>query len=83
MIDNLVQVIVGSFVYGGSKSKNKAGAGLESGADSDLPTGDKSATPTSAPTNQTHTPNSAMSGWPGSRPVDMRNTHIDIDLTRG
>ncbi|XP_043693550.1 AT-hook motif nuclear-localized protein 9-like [Telopea speciosissima] len=73
-----VQVIVGSFVYGGSKSKNKTGAGAQSEPDSDLQTGDKSG----APSNQTLTPTS-MSGWPGSRPVDMRNSHIDIDLTRG
>ncbi|XP_042480968.1 AT-hook motif nuclear-localized protein 9-like [Macadamia integrifolia] len=79
-----VQVIVGSFVYGGSKAKNKTVAGAQSGPDSDLPTDDKSPVPpTSAPSNQTMTATSSMGGWPGSRLVDMRNSHIDIDLTRG
>ncbi|XP_043716754.1 AT-hook motif nuclear-localized protein 9-like [Telopea speciosissima] len=80
-----VQVIVGSFVYGGSKSKNKTKAGPETGADSDKPTGDKSTTPTNASPIQTLTPTPSMTGWPvlGSRPMDMRNSHIDIDLTRG
>ncbi|KAJ4951068.1 hypothetical protein NE237_027900 [Protea cynaroides] len=79
-----VQVIVGSFVYGGSKVKNKTGVGAESGPDSDIPTGERSssAPPTSAAPIQILTP-SSLSGWPGSRPVDMRNSHIDIDLTRG
>ncbi|KAF8379495.1 hypothetical protein HHK36_028967 [Tetracentron sinense] len=78
-----VQVIVGSFVYGGSKTKKKTGAGPESGGDSDLQKRDKSATPTSVPLSQSLTPTSAMGVWTGSRPVDMRNAHIDIDLMRG
>ncbi|KAF8413159.1 hypothetical protein HHK36_001134 [Tetracentron sinense] len=78
-----VQVIVGSFVYGGSKTKKKAGAGPECGGDSDLQTDDKSVNPTSAPPSQSLTPTSAMGVWPGSRSVDMRNAHIDIDLMRG
>ncbi|KAJ4954582.1 hypothetical protein NE237_011365 [Protea cynaroides] len=76
-----VQVIVGSFVYGGSKAKKKKGAGPETGANSDPPKGDKLTTPANVPPNQTLTPTS-ISGWPGTRPMDMRN-HIDIDLTRG
>ncbi|OVA14060.1 protein of unknown function DUF296 [Macleaya cordata] len=82
-----VQVIVGSFVYSGSKTKNKADAVTDSGMGSEGPTGgDKSATPTSNNShNQNLTPNTTLSGgWPGSRSTDMRSsTHFDIDLTRG
>ncbi|KAF9623915.1 hypothetical protein IFM89_006642 [Coptis chinensis] len=75
-----VQVVVGSFLYGGSKTKNKGAADPESSH----PTGDKSATPTALPLNQNLTPSSATSAWPGSRPIDMRSAvQIDIDLTRG
>ncbi|KAF8412260.1 hypothetical protein HHK36_000221 [Tetracentron sinense] len=71
------------FVCGDSKTKNKTGAGPESGGNSDLQIGDKSVTPSSVPPNQNVTPPSSMSGWSGSRPLDMRNANIDIDLTRG
>ncbi|XP_077241840.1 AT-hook motif nuclear-localized protein 11-like [Tasmannia lanceolata] len=78
-----VQVIVGSFIYGGTKTKNKSGSGPEPNAESKHPTGDKSATSISAPPNQ-NLHSSIMGGlWPGSRPMDMRNAHMDIDLTRG
>ncbi|KAK9143722.1 hypothetical protein Syun_013122 [Stephania yunnanensis] len=74
-----VQVVVGSFVSGGSKSKNKSLTGPESGVDSDHATGDKS-TPSIA--HQNLAPTSPMSTWPGSR-HDIRNAvHVDIDLTR-
>ncbi|XP_077223523.1 AT-hook motif nuclear-localized protein 11-like [Tasmannia lanceolata] len=78
-----VQVIVGSFIYGATKTKNKSGSGPEPSAESEQPTGEQSATPTSAPPNQ-NIHSSIMGGlWPGSRPMDMRNAHMDIDLTRG
>ncbi|PIA49455.1 hypothetical protein AQUCO_01300337v1 [Aquilegia coerulea] len=77
-----VQVVVGSFLFGGSKMKNK-GANAESGPDSDNLIDDTSATPTSFPPSQTLT-TSAVSPWPVSRPMDMRNAvQLDIDLTRG
>ncbi|XP_022760056.1 AT-hook motif nuclear-localized protein 5-like isoform X2 [Durio zibethinus] len=74
-----VQLVVCSFVYGGSKTKNKQLASPRGNKDS-VP--QKSATPTTAPSTQNFTPPS-MNVWPGSRPVDLRNPHTDIDLTRG
>jgi hypothetical protein len=32
--------------------------------------------------NQSLTPTS-LNSWPASRPLDMRNSHMDIDLMRG
>lgn len=79
-----LQVIVGSFIYGGSKTKNQTKTGQESGHESEHPVGDKlQSIPTGAVLSQNLTPPSVMGGWPGSRQMDMRNTHIDIDLTRG
>eukprot|EP00268_Persea_americana_P003769 TRINITY_DN1114_c1_g1_i3.p1 TRINITY_DN1114_c1_g1~~TRINITY_DN1114_c1_g1_i3.p1 ORF type:complete len:339 (+),score=80.90 TRINITY_DN1114_c1_g1_i3:347-1363(+) len=78
-----VQVMVGSFIYGGTKAKSKSGMGPESGVDSPHATGDhQSATPTSMPPSQNLTP-SAVSGWLVSRPMDVRSAQMDIDLTRG
>ncbi|MQL94335.1 hypothetical protein Taro_026993 [Colocasia esculenta] len=82
-----VQVIVGSFMYGGTKPKNKPKPVTDSaGSELDLPVGggggDKPMTPTSS-TPPSQGLNPVLSGWPGSRQVDIRNTHIDIDLTRG
>lgn len=77
-----VQVIVGSFLWGSSKTKNKTREGTEDAADSDVQTVD-SLTPTSVQHSQHLNPNSTMGVWPGSRPVDMRNSHVDIDLMRG
>ncbi|KAF5192280.1 At-hook motif nuclear-localized protein [Thalictrum thalictroides] len=78
-----VQVVVGSFLHGGSKTKNK-GAKTEFGPDSDNLIDNTSAAPTSLPPSQTYTTTSAGSAWPASRPIDMRNAvQLDIDLTRG
>ncbi|XP_011036035.1 PREDICTED: uncharacterized protein LOC105133650 [Populus euphratica] len=79
-----VQVIVGSFLWGGgSKTKNKKVEGPEGARDSDHQTVENPVTPTSVQPSQNLTPTSSMGVWPGSRPVDMRNTHVDIDLMRG
>ncbi|XWS61781.1 hypothetical protein CRYUN_Cryun07bG0155100 [Craigia yunnanensis] len=77
-----VQLVLCSFVYGGSKTKNKQLASPEGSKDSMAQLSSKSAIPTSAPSTQNCTPPS-MSVWPGSRPVDLRNPLPDIDLTRG
>ncbi|GAV81061.1 DUF296 domain-containing protein [Cephalotus follicularis] len=77
-----VQVIVGSFIWGGSKTKNKKGEGSEGGKDSDHQTVDNPATPSGVPPSQNLTP-SSVGVWPGSRPMDMRSAHADIDLMRG
>lgn len=77
-----VQVIVGSFLYGGSKVKNKSKAEQESsGTEHELSIGDKQSAPINTMPNPT-IPASLMGGWPGARQLDMRNA-LDIDLTRG
>lgn len=83
MTDEL-QVIVGSFLWGGSKTKNKKRESLEGTTDSDHHTVDNQAALNSLPPNQNLTPTSSVGGvWPASRALDMRNTHVDIDLMRG
>ncbi|KAF5460678.1 hypothetical protein F2P56_020529 [Juglans regia] len=75
-----VQVVVCSFVYGDSKTKTKQVADPNQG--SEAQSHDKLATPTSAmPTQNYAPPGTGM--WPSSRPVEMRNQHTGIDLTRG
>lgn len=76
-----LQVIVGSFIYGGSKARSKTKTIQEQSVESDHSIGDKQ-TPSNTLPNQNLTP-SVMGGWPGSRQIDIRNAHIDIDLTRG
>ncbi|WOL00192.1 AT-hook motif nuclear-localized protein 9-like isoform X2 [Canna indica] len=78
-----VQVTVGSFIYAGSKTKNKAKASNETGPESEIPVAEKQSSPYSALSNQNITPSPVMGGWPGSRQLDMRNAHVDIDLMRG
>ncbi|XP_057978925.1 AT-hook motif nuclear-localized protein 9 [Malania oleifera] len=78
-----VQVIIGSFVCGGSKMKNKAGTASEGNGDVDGQTVDNPVTPSSIPPGQNLISASSLAAWPGSRPMDMQNAHIDIDLMRG
>ncbi|XP_057978333.1 AT-hook motif nuclear-localized protein 5 [Malania oleifera] len=77
-----VQVVACSFVYGGSKSKNKAVAGPKGSENLGHQPGESSAPP-SLPSTQNLSPTSAMAIWSGSRPVNLRNPHTDIDLTQG
>lgn len=77
----LLQVVVCSFVYGGSKIKNKQVAMPESDMNSTPQPSNKSATPIRAPVSQNFS-SPAINPWPGSRLVDLRNPHTDIDLTR-
>ncbi|KAA8522396.1 hypothetical protein F0562_013243 [Nyssa sinensis] len=77
-----VQVVACSFVYGGSKTQSKTGAGPEGEENSAIQLGEKSAPPAGAAPSQNLTSNSATGWWPGSRP-DLRNPHTEIDLTRG
>ncbi|XWS35776.1 hypothetical protein CRYUN_Cryun20dG0024900 [Craigia yunnanensis] len=78
-----VQVIVGSFLWDGSKTKKKKEGGQEGLRDSDNQSIDNLvATPGISP-SQNLTPTSPAGVWPGSRLMDMRNAHIDIDLMRG
>ncbi|GKU96871.1 hypothetical protein SLEP1_g10054 [Rubroshorea leprosula] len=76
-----VQVIVGSFFWGGSKTKSKKGEGQVI-KDLDDQAVDNLLTPTSVMPSQNLSP-SPTSVWPGSRSIDMRNAHVDIDLMRG
>lgn len=79
-----VQVIVGSFIWGNSKTKNKMGESVEGAGDSERQTVDHPiTTPTAVPASQNLTPASSMGVWPGSRQLDMRNSPVDIDLMRG
>uniref|UniRef100_A0A5B7BZJ9 AT-hook motif nuclear-localized protein n=1 Tax=Davidia involucrata TaxID=16924 RepID=A0A5B7BZJ9_DAVIN len=72
-----VQVVVCSFVYGGSKTESKTGAGPGE-ENSAFQSGEKSATRASAAPSQNLTSNSATGLWP-----DLRNPHTEIDLRRG
>ncbi|XP_057510089.1 AT-hook motif nuclear-localized protein 5-like [Actinidia eriantha] len=75
-----VQVVVCSFVYGGSKSKNKSMASPSEEQNSELQPSEKPVTPASAVSGKNLTPSSGV--WPSSRP-DMRDFQTEIDLTRG
>ena len=79
-----MQVVVCSFLYGGSKKDKQVGRPknkIDSASQLDDNSANlKSATPTSTP--QGFTP-SHLSVWSGPRAADMRNPHTDIDLTRG
>lgn len=81
----MLQVIVGSFLWGGPKMKNKKGEASEGIRDSEHQSVENPVTPTTAPSSQNLTPTSSVGGvWAGSRQMDMmRNAHIDIDLMRG
>ncbi|KAL5792430.1 hypothetical protein ACOSP7_001024 [Xanthoceras sorbifolium] len=78
-----VQVIVGSFLWGGSKTKNKKGEAPEGVRNLEHQTVDNPVTPTSVRPSQNLTSTSSVGVWASSQPVDMRNAHIDIDLMRG
>ncbi|KAF2282582.1 hypothetical protein GH714_043211 [Hevea brasiliensis] len=66
-----------------AQTKNKKGEGPEGGRDLDHQTVENPVTPTSVPPSQNLPPTSSVGLWPGSQPVDLRNTHVDIDLMRG
>ncbi|KAK7292657.1 hypothetical protein RJT34_15508 [Clitoria ternatea] len=81
-----VQVILGSFAWGGSKTKIKKKEGsetAEAAIELDHQVVHNPVAVNSISPNQNLTPTSSLSPWPASRPLDMRNSHIDIDLMRG
>ncbi|KAE8693803.1 AT-hook motif nuclear-localized protein 9 [Hibiscus syriacus] len=79
-----VQVIVGSFIRGGSKAKNKKGGSQDGLKDSDDQIVDNLVAPTGISPNHNPTPSLVAGVWPGARSMDMcSNSHIDIDLMRG
>lgn len=82
----LPQVIVGSFTWGGSKTKIKKkepSEVAEVAIETDHQTVHNPVAMNSISPNQNLTPTSSISPWPASRSLDMRNSHIDIDLMRG
>ncbi|GAB4844476.1 hypothetical protein Ancab_037852 [Ancistrocladus abbreviatus] len=76
-----VQVILGSFTWGSSKAKHKAGQGTEGGGNSEHRQPENALAPTSI--QQSQTPISSMDAWDNPHAVDMENSHFDIDLMRG
>ncbi|MED6217082.1 hypothetical protein PIB30_014541 [Stylosanthes scabra] len=81
-----VQVIVGSFIWGGSRTKNKkkeSSEGVEAAMESDHQAVHNPAALNSISASQNLTQTPSLSPWPASRPLDMRNSHVDIDLMRG
>ncbi|CAI9784571.1 unnamed protein product [Fraxinus pennsylvanica] len=78
-----VQVVVSSFVYGGSKAKSNTEFESQDEKNPADQSVKKSSTPVSAAPGQNFAPNSATGIWPsGSRP-DVKNPQSDIDLMRG
>ncbi|XP_057512146.1 AT-hook motif nuclear-localized protein 5-like [Actinidia eriantha] len=82
MAGSPVQVVLCSFVHGGSKSKNKAEVSPKGEQNSAIQLGEKSGTPTNATFSHNLTPNSSAAAWPGSRP-DLTNPQTGIDLMQG
>ena len=80
----LLQVVVCSFVYGGSKAKTKQGTTTKDNS-SEPHSSDKVASPAGAPPNQNYNSPSGTAIWPGSRPAELKSAHphTGIDLTRG
>ncbi|XP_074561413.1 AT-hook motif nuclear-localized protein 11-like [Curcuma longa] len=80
-----VQVIIGSFIYTGSKAKNKAKISNETNPEAhELQVGgDEQTAPFAALPSPNLSPSPILGGWPAPRHLTMRNAHIDIDLTRG
>ncbi|GAB4861784.1 hypothetical protein Ancab_037041 [Ancistrocladus abbreviatus] len=76
-----VQVILGSFLWGSSKAKHKAGQGTEEGGDLEHHSANNAIAPTSI--QQSQTPASSMGAWHSPQAVDLQNSHFDIDLMRG
>ena len=76
-------MIVGSFIWGGSKTKNKKKEAIEGVTDFDHQTVDNLVAFNSMPPDQQFTQGSLLAVWPSPRPLDMRNSHGDIDLMRG
>ncbi|XAR55063.1 hypothetical protein NMG60_11030444 [Bertholletia excelsa] len=81
---SMVQVMFCSFLYSGSKPKNKTEVALNSQEEqnSELMPHKKSVTPPGAASTLNLTPSSSASDWPGPRP-DLRNLQREIDLMYG
>ena len=85
MRHGLVQVVVCSFVYSGSKPKTKQVTTATKENSSEPQSSEKLASPASAPPNQNYS-SPAPGMWPAqSRPLEVKSAHphTGIDLTRG
>ncbi|KAE9595533.1 hypothetical protein Lal_00030721 [Lupinus albus] len=81
-----VQVILGSFIWSGSKAKKmrkEASEGTEVAMESDQQAVHNPVAVNSMSPSRNFTPTSSPIPWPASRQMDMRNSHIGIDLMRG
>lgn len=81
-------MVVGSFLWGGSKTKTKkkeGSEGAEVAVESDHQGVHNPVALNSISPNQNLNPTPpSLSPWSTSRPpMDMRNSHVDIDLMRG
>jgi len=80
-----VQVVLGSFHQGGSRSKSKKAA-KQAAFSPDSLTGGQEASPSSGHNQQNLTPPSSVTGtggWPASGIFDTRSSSIDINSSRG
>lgn len=78
-----VQVVLGSFHQGGSRSKSKKAA-KQAAFSPDSLTGGQEASPSSGHNQQNLTPPSSVTGgWPTSGIFDTRSSTIDINSSRG
>lgn len=83
-----VQVVLGSFHQGGSRSKSKKGgkqqqAPAPAAFSSDSLTGGQEASPSSGHNQNLTPPPSVTGGWPTSGIFDTRSSSIDINSSRG
>ncbi|CAM0144927.1 unnamed protein product [Urochloa decumbens] len=79
-----VQVVLGSFHQGGSKSKSKKAAKQAAFSPESLTGGGQEASPSSGHNQQNLTPPpSVTGGWPTSSIFDTRSSSIDINSSRG
>ncbi|CAN6269825.1 unnamed protein product [Urochloa humidicola] len=78
-----VQVVLGSFHQGGSKSKSKKAAKQAAFSPDSLTGGGQEASPSSGHNQQNLTPPSVTGGWPTSSIFDTRSSSIDINSSRG
>lgn len=77
-----VQLVVGSFIYGRSKPKNKPKTDQEPGPESVPPIKDKESAPSNTPPIRRFNP-TPMGVWPVSRQMEIRNPNVGIDLMQG
>ncbi|CAA3014935.1 AT-hook motif nuclear-localized protein 5-like [Olea europaea var. sylvestris] len=78
-----VQVVACSFVYGGSKAKNKTESGPKDEKNPADDPAEKSLTRVSAAPSQNLTPISATGVWSQDSRLDMKNSQTQIDLMLG